>query len=292
MTVAEPVAQAAAQAAHTYSLRHVQTVLGLRRGAVERLVDAGFVTPARGPRNQYRFSFQDIILLRTAHALREADIAPRKLLQSLRELVQQLPAELPLSGLRIQAVGGAVVARHSGVDWEPLTGQLTLDFEVHGGAGGAVSVLNAKPAPGSPTPTAQDWLARGTALEASDRSAAEQAYRQALQLDPALAAAAINLGALLCEDGRCHDAVQMLDAATAVSPQDSLLHFNRAIALEDVARLGDATVAYSQALALDPDFADAHYNLARLHQRLGAPLLAIRHYGAYRRLGAGAAPAT
>ena len=42
--------------------------------------------------------------------------------------------------------------------------------------------------------------------------------------------------------------------------------------------------AYREALALDPQLADAHFNLARLHERAGNPKDALRHLLAYRRL--------
>jgi len=69
-----------------FSLRHVQEMLGLSRTVLSGLIAAGFVTPARGPRNELRFSFQDLMLLRTAHALHAARIPPRKILHSLAKL--------------------------------------------------------------------------------------------------------------------------------------------------------------------------------------------------------------
>ena len=59
-------------------------MLGLSRGVVAGLIAAGFVTPSRGPRNEYRFTFQDLVLLRTALALQAARIPPRRILRSLR----------------------------------------------------------------------------------------------------------------------------------------------------------------------------------------------------------------
>ena len=53
----------------TYTLRNLQAMLGLSRGVITGLVDAGFVTPTRGKRREYRFSFQDVVLLRTAYGL-------------------------------------------------------------------------------------------------------------------------------------------------------------------------------------------------------------------------------
>ena len=52
-----------------YGVREVERLLGLSRNTILALVDAGFVTPARGARNAWRFSFQDLIVLRTAQAL-------------------------------------------------------------------------------------------------------------------------------------------------------------------------------------------------------------------------------
>ena len=56
----------------TYTLRGIQSMLGLSRGVIAGLIAAGFVTPSRGTRNEYRFSFQDVVLLRTAHSLQAA----------------------------------------------------------------------------------------------------------------------------------------------------------------------------------------------------------------------------
>ena len=67
-------------------------------------------------------------------------------------------------------------------------------------------------------------------------------------------------------------------------PDEPLLHFNRAIALEDQGRRAEALAAYNASLRLDPDLADAHYNAARLHEALGDARKAVRHFSAYRRL--------
>jgi tetratricopeptide (TPR) repeat protein len=46
----------------------------------------------------------------------------------------------------------------------------------------------------------------------------------------------------------------------------------------------EAARAYERALAADPSFADAHYNLSRVRERLGDRLSALRHLKAYREL--------
>ena len=56
----------------SYSVRDVERVLRLAPDMTRGLIRAGFVHPARGPRREYRFSFQDLIVLRAARALIDA----------------------------------------------------------------------------------------------------------------------------------------------------------------------------------------------------------------------------
>ena len=278
-----------------YTLRHIEEMLGLSRSVVTGLVNAGFVTPARGPRNELRFSFQDVVLLRTAFHLRAADIPPKRLLSSLKSLRERLPAELPLSGLRIKAVGNQVAVKEGDAQWGAETGQLLMDFEVAPSAGmqGSVTVLSREasrePAAASakqpaPAVSAHEWYRRGEQLEGEDDGAAEEAYRQSLVLAPDHVYAAVNLGAMLCEAGRCKEAVEVLEKAIREKPDEPLLHFNAAIALEDLHRRREALARYEACLKLAPDFVDAHHNAAKLYEQVGDRQGALRHYSAYRRL--------
>ena len=288
--------------ASTYTIRSIQEMLGLSRGVISGLVASGFVVPSRGARNEYRFTFQDVVLLRTAVELQAARIPPRKILASLRKLKATLPAELPLTGLRITAVGSDATVRDGRSQWHADSGQLVMDFEL-APAKGTVAFLQRTPtteapprpsvsdAPGRARPYAAPLrddaaavFSRGEALEASDRRGAETAYRQVLALDPDHADAYLNLGALLCEGRRCDEAVRLYDEALRRHPGEALLHFNRAIALEDQGRLDEALASYHASLRLAPDLADAHYNAARLHEQLGDAKKAVRHFSAYRRL--------
>ncbi len=261
---------------HQYGVRDVERLLGLQRSTIRGLIAAGFVTPARGPRNAWLFSFQDLIVLRTAQALAAANVPHRRIVKSLRELRSHLPDTMPMSGLRIGAVADRVVVSEGGNRWQAETGQYLLGFEGDP-ATGSLSVLESAPADDP------DWLGQAAALEATDVDAAVRAYERAIVADPSHLDARINLGRLLHEAGRHAQAERTYRAARAIG-EDATLMFNHGVLLEDLGRTADAIAAYEDALRIDPAFADSHYNLALLYESAGKPRDALRHMARYRRL--------
>jgi tetratricopeptide (TPR) repeat protein len=279
----------------TFTLRRVQAMLGLSRHIVAGLIDAGFVKPTRGKRNEWRFTFQDLMLLRTAHALREQSVAPRRILKSLARLKATLPAELPLTGLRITAIGSDVVVRDRSGRLQADSGQLLMDFDVAPVAGtvailerGAVADAGVEDATAIAGQARNDdafaLFERALELEDSEPAEAEAMYLQALALAPDLEDAYLNLGAMLDAGGRYSEMVRLCDAALQHCPESALLHFNRGVALDHLENLDEAAASYERSLALDATLADAHFNLAQLHQQAGDEQGALRHYSAYRRL--------
>ena len=95
---------------HSYSVQDVERVLRLSRSTIKGLIDGGFVTPERGPRRQYRFSFQDLIILRTARALTQAKVPSRRMRRARgneqSDLVAVPPPQsgTPFSASRVRAV--------------------------------------------------------------------------------------------------------------------------------------------------------------------------------------------
>ena len=117
-------------ATHSYTIRDVERVLRLSRSTIRGLIDGGFVSPERGPRQQYRFSFQDLIVLRAARALIEAKVSRKRIRKSLEDLRRHLPETLPLSGLSISAIGDRVVVRDGSSHFQVDDGQYVLGFDV------------------------------------------------------------------------------------------------------------------------------------------------------------------
>ena len=277
----------------SYSVNDVERVLRLSRSTIRGLVNAGFVKPERGARREYRFSFRDLIVLRTARALIDAKIPRKRIHGSLEDLRRHLPETMPLSGLSICAVGDRVVVRDGKTRWQADNGQYLLGLDVIVENGILQMVERPEPTTDATkgrevaSKSAEQWFIEALELENADAQAARGAYEHAVSIDPRHLASWINWGRLLHEQGATGEADKVYRRALDECGPDALLMFNRGVLLEDLGNTGAALEAYQAAVEEDPDLADCHYNLARLYEALGKPQHAIRHLGQYRRLVTG-----
>jgi tetratricopeptide (TPR) repeat protein len=237
---------------HSYGVRDVEKLLRLPRSTIRTLIAAGFVSPTRGPRNAWRFSFQDLIVLRTAQALADAHVPHRRITKSVKELRRHLPEAMPLSGLSICAVADRVVVRDGDSRWQADSGQYLLAFEGDPSDGSLSVIERASPSAEAAAPS--DWEAR------------------------------IDRGLLLHESGRLDQAERIYRDAIADRGDDAVAHYNLGVLLEDMGRMAEAAESYAQALRCDPALADGHYNLALLYKKAGKAREALRHMSEYRRL--------
>ena len=273
-----------------YSTKDVAALLGLSAEQVRSWVRAGFLAPHQGPRGEYYFSFQDLILLRTTKALIAARVPRRRIRLALQNLREQLPENRALTGVRISAQGHQVVVRDGGEVWNPESGQALFDFELAELAREAATLPLREVPEETPEPpeSAADWHARG--LEMEDEEAPEEAmaaYRRALEIDPGFTDAHVDLGRLLHERGATAEAERHYREALAARSEDATAAYNLGVALQDLGRLPEAAELYERALEIDGLFADAHYNLAGIREVVGEPEEALRHLSAYRRLTRG-----
>jgi tetratricopeptide (TPR) repeat protein len=270
----------------TYSVQDVERVLRLSRSSIRSLIDGGFVKPARGPRRELRFSFQDLIVLRAARALTLAKVSHRRIKRSLKDLRKSLPDEMPLSGLSIAAVGDRVVVREGKTRYQVDDGQYLLGLDVSLDSGELRVVERKEKEEETPATREEpaDWFEEGLELEDTDPRAAQKAYEHAVSADPGNAAAWINWGRLVHEQGKIREAERIYRRALDQCGADSLLMFNLGVVLEDLGKTGAAFDAYQAAINEDPNLADCHFNLARLYESMGRQQHAIRHLIQYRRL--------
>ena len=212
---------------HYYGVRDVERLLRLPRSTIRALMDAGFVSPARGPRNAWLFSFRDLIVLRTAQALAAANVPRQRITRSVRELRRHLPETMPLSGLSICAVGGRVVVKEGARRWQADSGQYLLAFEGDPESG-MLSVIDAR-------------INLGRLLHESGRlGEAERAYRSAIAAcgsDPVLL---YNLGVLLDDMARKAEAMDAYEGALRADPEFADCHYNLALLCGELGRPREA----------------------------------------------------
>jgi tetratricopeptide (TPR) repeat protein len=244
-----------------YTAEEAARLLDLPVGRVYDYVRAEFLEPRRGPRGEYRFTFQELVLLRTAKELSQR-LSPRKVKRALANLRQQLPRGRDLAGVRISADGENVLVRDGDSTWIPESGQTLLDFHV---AELATSVA----------PLAQ---------RAAQVAQARDAYGRAVKLNPRHVDAHVNMGRLQHEAGQLRAAESHYRSALQIEPEDATAAYNLGVLLEDAGRPQEALQAYLQAIGADPEYADAHFNVAHLYEERGQKQETVRHLQIYRRL--------
>jgi tetratricopeptide (TPR) repeat protein len=274
-----------------YSTRDVAEVVDLPASTILSWVRAGLLLPSRGLGNAFVFSFQDVVLLRAARELLDAEVPMRRVKHALQTLREQLPAGRPLSAVHFTAVGERIVARDADTLWEPASGQIILDVS-GAGTGESVTRIDGREAatgragePEDPSElTADDWYDRALELEVAAPERAKEAYRRAIEADPDHGEAHLNLGRLLHEEGEVALAEAHYRSALATDPASARAFYNLGVALEDQGRRAGAIQAYESALSLDPGLAVAHFNLSRLFEAQGRPADALSHLASYKRI--------
>jgi tetratricopeptide (TPR) repeat protein len=269
-----------------YSTREVAELLGLDIARVRSLMRSGVVNPQRDGAGHAAFTFQDLVLLRTAKGLIDAKVPARRITKALQALASQLPTDRPLSAVRVQIDGDRVIVRDNASTWEPESGQTVLDFSIR--------ELGDKVAPLARDSVQRALRAASTAddlfhaaLESEEIGAtadAEAAYRNAIAADPKHVAAHINLGRLRHVGRALDEAERLYRRALELEPTHPTARFNLGVVLEDRGATADAIAEYLEAVRLDPRVADVHFNLARLYQQTGDQQAALRHFSRFRAL--------
>jgi tetratricopeptide (TPR) repeat protein len=269
---------------HAYDSKDLERLFGLPPSAVRALARAGNINPVRR-KGKLHYTFQDLVVLRTASALRAAKISPQRINRTLQELRSALPSEASLNQVSLTALGNRIAIRENGTLRESESGQYALALEIVEEKGKLHLIKRQEVAMPTQSPsaaqTSDELYDRALALEDSAPEEARLGYEAILKADPHHLEARINLGRLLHEAGRLREAEEVYRGA---AQREALLTFNLAVLLEDLGREPDAITAYRETLAMDPGFADAHFNIARLYERAQDVQASLRHLLAYRRM--------
>jgi tetratricopeptide (TPR) repeat protein len=264
-----------------YSAADLRRILRLDASQLRAYLRAALLPVSR---EESSYTFQNLVVLRTAKGLTEAGVSTGRIRKVLECLERQLGEETAISSLKIYASGKRVVVWDGASHWQPDSGQFLLNFET----AQMLAPRRLAPAPSVKEPSdrqaAQRWFQRALTLQNNSPEEARHAYQEAIRLDPGLTDAHINLGLLHHNEGNLADAETCYRRALEHDPKLALAHFNLGVVLEDRHRRSAAISAYQEALKHAPDFLEAHCNLAQLFETLGRKRDAFRHYAAASRL--------
>ena len=238
----------------------------LREDHVRYLVKCGVIRPVLRTNADTYFAFPDLAVIRQAND------------------------ELGQGAAFRSVVRGLIASRQ---------GQMAFDFRLDA-APAKILTLHRRVAeprlPGRPTPVAagdydragaEEYFRLASALDDGDGSRLEEAaaaYRKALELDPYLAAALINLANIHYSRDELAEAQALYDRAIGVEADFFEAHFNLGNIHHDLGRFSEARACYEEALRLNPFYADTHFYLAVTLEKLDQSRQARAHWRAYQRL--------
>jgi tetratricopeptide (TPR) repeat protein len=94
----------------------------------------------------------------------------------------------------------------------------------------------------------------------------------------------VNLGTIAFRSRKMKEAAAWYTRALAADPEYPLAHFNLGNLYDEQGLLVDARKHYVEAIRLNPHYADAYFNLALLCERTGDVLQAIGYWNTYLKL--------
>jgi tetratricopeptide (TPR) repeat protein len=236
----------------------------LREDHVRYLIKCGILCPAVRTNADLFFQFSDVAALKQAN--------------------DELAA-----GASFRSVARSLAASRQG--------QLTFDFRLDA-APAKILTLERKPSRKEPghdrkivtardSALAEDYFRRGSALDdGSEKNLDEAAaaYRKALELDPYLVAALINLANIHYSYDELAEAQALYERAIGLEPDFFEAHFNLGNIYHDLGQYPEAQACYREALTLNPTYADAHFYLAVTFEKMGLSQDARPHWRAYQQL--------
>ena len=173
-------------------------------------------------------------------------------------------------------------------------GQLAFDFRLDAAPAKILTLQRRTPAPPPERPpavrdtaAAEECFREASALDDGDagkRDRAAAAYRKALEHDPYLVAALINLANIHYTRDELVEAQALYERAIGLESDFFEAHFNLGNIYHDLGRFAEAQGCYGEALRLNPFYADTHFYLAVTFEKMGQSNEARPHWRAYQQL--------
>jgi Tfp pilus assembly protein PilF len=223
----------------------------------------GLIRPAVRTHGETYYAFPDLTVIRQADAELAGGASFRSVLKTLRD------------------------AR---------SGQLAFDFRIEAQPAKVLQLKRREPPPLAalmdrvPLPedsSAEQLFIAASILDDGDPANFDEAagaYRDALEIDPYLVPALINLANIHYARDEIIEAQALYERAISLESDVFEAHFNLGNIYHDLGRYPQAQACYREALALNPSYAEAHFYLAVTLEKNGQSHDARPHWKAYQKL--------
>jgi tetratricopeptide (TPR) repeat protein len=246
-----------------YAMRDLLFRYGsLREDQLRYLVKCGLLRPVRRTNTDIFFAFPDLATLKQLHEAVEQGATFRSVVRSMMALRQ---------------------------------GQLELNFRFDASPAKILELRRPQKGPSSTGPAvpihstskAEEYFLAASALDNGDAVTLDDAatiYRRALEWNPDLVPALINLANIHYSRSELAEAQALYERAIGLESDFFEAHFNLGNIHDDLGRLREAQACYREALRLNPSYADAHFYLAVTFEKAGRSDEARPHWRAYQQL--------
>jgi Tfp pilus assembly protein PilF len=291
-----------------YSIRDVSRILAVQEARLRYWMQTGFVGPTVRKGGRFYYTFTDLVAVKSAKDLLAADVSLQAARKAVEALKKALPGDThPASRLRVCSDGTSIVALADDIAFEPIGGQVVMAFSLASFGEHVADVLamprvdpnKVKADPNAPvavedspteanggTTAYRHFVEACAAMDRGEAQTAEHLFRQAVDLEPNMAAALTNLGNLVYRQGELDEARRLYERALDHDPMQAEARYNLANLLSDAGETELAIAELRRVCAASPEFADAHYNLGLMLASVGGAAQAKKHLERYLELDA------
>ncbi len=275
-----------------YTPAMLADLVGVPVAIVRRWQRKGLLRPVRVVRRLAYFDFEQVTAARHLAEMLASGLSPRAIERKLEALAQQAGADFSSGRLPVVIDGREILLRRADglVD---SSGQRRFDFDAPPGetddspsaaeASADAAVPELEELPGAECPAGPQELCR-MALDLEDEGklqAAADTYRAALAAGGPEAGICFQLAELLYRLGDLSAARERYYQAVELDEDFVEARANLGCLLAETGRAELAVAAFEGALRYHPQYADAHYHLARTLDQLGETDRAEAHWHAF-----------
>lgn len=260
----------------TFSTRAAARILAVSPDRIRYWVRQRLIRPSASEGRQYRFAFNDLLVMRLAKEL----LPSRRHLEPIQRCLERVRGLLgparPVTSLKLSNEDGRIVVRERGFAFEADSGQLILDFDSARAGGKVENAVAARRVRAAPAENGQ--TASGEPADASNM------FSEILGSDPRNPEVHLRIGAALERQGDLAAALKHLLSAAALEPSNAEVHARLGALYRRRAEPERALWSFLRALQCDPGAIEPHQNLAELYEQMGRKREALKHLSAVHRL--------